>query len=263
MAASETAVAGSNFPSSPLGDASISNRSRNQALLMDAHSQASTPGGIGVLLDPQEAFAAFMVEFDTLADLDPDLGWVRQALTSRLEEIPEEDALRVTSLLWPGAKAILLPHPFPWPPVWPPAGFPPLPGYPPWPLWPSWPPPCPGPLPWLGPLAGGGERAALTALRHGLVEGGALRRQFAADLEGPLSVRALRDAARAVQDWQYASTSAQTRDFDQSWDELQRMTAGPERKPGAAAVGVLLVVAAVGVGFGVGYGIAHYASHHQ
>ncbi|MBL1101522.1 hypothetical protein [Streptomyces coffeae] len=217
--------------------------------------EQAKPGSVDVWLDPQEAFERFQADIDHFAALDPNIARVQEALKARFEEIPEEDAIRVMALAWPQVKAILSPVPSP-------RGFPTPPGFPPWPLWPPWPPWPPYPPeppvipPWYDVLTDGSVPRSLVALRHGLVEGEALRRRVEADLEGPLAADALRNTAKEIKEWEHTSNSARTREFDVARDELERMVTGPERK----LVGVLVGLA---LGFAVGYGIGYLVSHPQ
>ncbi|MBL1101523.1 hypothetical protein [Streptomyces coffeae] len=197
------------------------------------HMGASEPveqaqaGGIRLWLDSQEALERFQADIDHFAALDPNIAWVQEALMARFEELPEEDAIRVITPMWPQFKAMLMPD------------ICPSPGYP-------YHPPVhhrmalqPSVLPWFGALADGSVPRSLVALRHGLVEGEALRRRVEADLEGPLAADALRNTAKEIKEWEHTSGSAHTREFDVARDELERMVTGPERKWGLIAVAVV------------------------
>lgn len=175
------------------------------------------PGGnIALRLDAQQAFARFVEDIEHFATFDPDIAWVQESLMARFRELPEEDVLRVTALLWPGLKSRMVPDICP--PHWP---------------WP-WPPYLPGRsvFPWHNTSTGGSVPRPLINLRHGLIEGQALRRTVETQLNsGALTADSLRKTAQQIREWERSSESARTREFDEAREEVRRITTeGVERK---------------------------------
>lgn len=199
-------------------------------------TQRNEGDGITLRLDAQRVHEQVHQDIQHFALLDPDIAWVADNLQGRFDELSPEDSARVTALMWPSFKADMMPdicpphRPFPWggihavltPPFF-----------------------C---------IAGGRGSVphAFVTLRHGLVEGAALREMFEKELSsGSLTADNLLKAASEVRNWELSSESSQTRDFDQARSEVERL-AGPERKIGAVAAGVALGAGAVALGVYLG-----------
>ncbi|MFH8419345.1 hypothetical protein [Streptomyces collinus] len=202
-----------------------------------APTQRSDGGGIALRLDAQRVHERVNQDIQHFALLDPDIAWVADNLQARFDELSPEDTARVTALMWPSFKTDMMPdicpphRPFPW-----------------------------GVFAALSPLPpffciGGGHGSvpnAFVTLRHGLVEGAALREMFEKEISsGSLTAENLLKTATEVREWEHSSDSSQTRDFDQARSEVDRL-AGPERKLGAVAAGVALGAGAVALGVYLG-----------
>ena len=206
--------------------------------------------GIALRLDAQQAIERLREDIEHFAALDPNVAWVRDAVRTRCEEIPENDVTRVTTLAWPSLKAKLLPDVCPLPG---PIPIPTIPNFclniPKPDSSPGSTPPRPKPWPWFCIQLDDSTPRPFLELRHGLVEGDVLRRLAESELSsGSLTADALRKTARAIADWEYASESAHTREFDRAHDEVKRLTlGGPERKaPSVVAAAVFVGMIAGG-----------------
>ncbi|MGW2393986.1 hypothetical protein ACWCYK_31510 [Streptomyces lydicamycinicus] len=198
---------------------------------MTVPTEQTQNGSVSLRLDAQQAFERLQSDIDLFAALDPNIAWIQEALHTRFSELPDEDAIRVTALAWPRIKAMMIPDLIPTP--WPPASFPYPGGCGVWPWW-------------IAALVDGSVPRTIIAIRHGLVEGEALRRRIEEDLAGPLTADALRKTAKEIREWEYSSDSARTRSFDEARNEVERLVAGPEDKPWAVlAVGALAGAAAM------------------
>ncbi|MGW2393987.1 hypothetical protein ACWCYK_31515 [Streptomyces lydicamycinicus] len=205
---------------------------------MSVTSAVLEKNGVSLQLDVQQAFGRLVEDINQFAVLDPDIAWVREAITERLGEIPEEDTVRFVTRVWPHLKALMIPDicPSPWPPYHLPHSQ----------LTRSM-------LPWFGAVAIGSVPRSFITIRHGLVEGETLRRRIEEDLAGPLTADALRKTAKEIREWEYSSDSARTRSFDEARNEVERLAAGPEDKPAAVvAAAILAGAAAAFIGYEIG-----------